>query len=180
MDQVHRKLTDSGLYQRFDRGLCSPECFREEIRAACGIALTDEQINEAWNALLLDFPSERVALIHRISANYRLYLLSNTNSIHFDSYVSAFRARHDEDFIDLFTSLFLSFEMGLHKPDPEIYRRVLQEGEMIPSETLFIDDAFVNVQAAAAAGMKAFHLSPDIEVINLFKGGWLKPDIRML
>jgi len=174
MQEVHARLLAAQLYQRFDSGICTSASFRDEIRNACGIALSDQQVDEAWNALLLDFPSKRVKLLHSLAKRYRLFLLSNTNILHYPSYTSRFRRDHGEEMKALFEKLFLSFEMGVHKPDPEIYRMTLEQGKMKPEETLFIDDVSENVEAAVKAGMAAFHLADEMDVTDLFENGLLR------
>jgi len=171
---------EAELYQRFETGKCSPECFRDEIRRAGGIPLTDEQVDKAWNALLLDFPANRVDLLHRLRSNYELYLLSNTNAIHYKSYTGTFRAIHSEEMPDLFVKLFLSFEMGVRKPDPAIYKMALRIGNLVPGETLFIDDSLENAEEATKAGMAAFHLPDGMDVTGLFKNGKLRPGAEFL
>ena len=180
MEEVHARLTDAKLYQRFDTGECSLGCFRDEIRQACGIRLTDEQVDNAWNALLMDFPNHRVELLHNLRSNYRLFLLSNTNSIHYQSYMNTFRSVHGEEMTDLFEMLFLSFEMGMHKPDAAIYEMALRLGNLLAPETLFIDDVFANADAAANMGMLAFHLYNGIDVTDLFINGKLRQTAEFL
>lgn len=180
MKAVHEHLLDIRLYDRYDSGRCSDTGFREEVRQACGIALTDEQVDMAWNALLLDFPEARAKMLHEIRGYYRVYLLSNTNAIHFRSYTAAFRERYGEELPDLFDQLFLSYELGCHKPDPEIFEKVLALGGFKPEETLFIDDSLANAVAATRSGMVAIHLAEGMEVSGLFKNGKLRSDAEFL
>jgi glucose-1-phosphatase len=180
MDEVHRKLMEARLYQRFDTGDCSVGCFREEIRTACKVPLTDQMVDKAWNALLLDFPARRVEMLHSLQPHYRLFLLSNTNIIHYQSYTLTFRNIHGEEMPDLFEKLFLSHEMGAHKPDAAIYEMALRIGKLNPRETLFIDDLLANAEAATEAGMSAIYLADGMEVSNLFKNGKLRQEAEFL
>jgi len=180
MESLHLRLSESKLYQRYDSGICSSDRFRHEIREVSGIALIDAQIDEAWNALLLDFPKPRVEMLHQIRPHYNLYLLSNTNSIHFESYTRTFRDVHGEEMPDLFDRLFLSYELGAHKPDPEIYRKTIALGNFLPQETLFIDDSLENVLAATREGLIGFHLVAGLEVTELFKNRKLRVDAEFL
>jgi glucose-1-phosphatase len=180
MEDVHSRLINEKLYERFDTGEYSPDRFRDEIRKACELALSDQQVDDAWNALLLDFPSKRVDLLHQLQPNYHLFLLSNTNSIHYQSYTHSFRMVHGEEMPGLFTRLFLSFEMGVHKPDQAIYEMTLRIGNFVPAETLFIDDSLANAQAAAKTGMLAFHLANGMDVNDLFINGKLRPEAEFL
>lgn len=179
MEELHHKLLDAKLYKRFDSGACSPERFYEEIRELSGIPLTHHQIEDAWNALLLDFPSERVKMLHQLSAKYRLFLLSNTNSIHYLTYTQKFKEVHGEEMPSLFEKLFLSYEMGCSKPDPAIFRKALLMGNMVAEETLFIDDMEENVVAAVKEGLKACHLGNGTDVTGLFINGKLRPEAEL-
>jgi glucose-1-phosphatase len=180
MVEVHRKLIDARLYQRFDTGECSAGCFRDEIRKVCKVPLTDQMIDTAWNALLLDFPASRVEMLHSLQPHYRLFLLSNTNIIHYQSYTSSFRNIHGEEITSLFEKLFLSYEMGAHKPDSIIYEKALRIGKLNPRETLFIDDSLANAEAATKAGMVSIHLADGMEVSTLFENGKLRQEAEFL
>lgn len=180
MMAVHQKLLNAAVYQRFDSGISSPAQFRDDIRENCGLPLSDEQVDEAWNALLLDFPATRVKMMQELTPNYHLFLLSNTNSIHFDTYTAAFRETYHFEMTTLFERLFLSYELGCHKPDPEIFHKVLSLGKFNPEETLFIDDSKANAEAAAKSGMLAFHLKEGMEITELFKNGKLRAEAEFL
>lgn len=176
MMKVHEKLLKASVYQRFDSGISSQAQFRDEIRLNCELPLSDQQVDEAWNALLLDFPASRVKMMQELSLNYRLFLLSNTNSIHFETYTRNFREVHHFEMTMLFERLFLSYELGCHKPDREIYQKVLNLGGFNPQETLFIDDSEANVVAAAQIGMNAIHLKDGMDITSLFKNGKLRAE----
>jgi putative hydrolase of the HAD superfamily len=63
------------------------------------------------------------------------------------------------DWIHRFDVLVWSFQLHMAKPDPAIYRHVLQELGVRPEETLFLDDKLVNIETALALGMKAIEFS---------------------
>jgi len=180
MREVHEKLMASGLYARFDSGKITAARFREEVRSACALPLTDEQVDEAWNALLLDFPAHRVEMLRQLQGNYDLFLLSNTNIIHFQSYTESFRQIYQEEMSSFFRQLFLSYELGDHKPDHAIYKKVLHYDGFVPGETLFIDDSLPNARAAVECGMQAIHLAAGMEVTGLFINGKLRNDAEFL
>ncbi|NVO20951.1 MAG: HAD family phosphatase [Bacteroidetes bacterium] len=177
---VNDQLLADRVYYRFDSGQITPAEFREEIRKHCGIPLIDAQVDTAWNALLLDFPAERVKLLHDLKANYKVYLLSNTNSIHFESYTESFRRVYGEEMTELFHRLFLSYELGCHKPDKIIYEKVISLAQLNPKETLFIDDSGINLPEAVNTGLVALHLKAGMEVTAFFKNGKLRPEAEFL
>ena len=122
-----------------------------------------------WNMELLTIPEEKLQLLTELSKHYRLFLLSNTNELHWEyGYKNAF-CRNGKDYTMYFERIFLSYRMHLSKPDPAIIQRVLQEASLQPAETLFIDDAETNCLAAASTGMQAAHYIPGANLGDLFK-----------
>lgn len=156
------------LMVEFERGQVSPEEFRNTVLRSLQPGITPEQVDAAWNALLLDFPPRRVELLKQLRNHYRIYLLSNSNQIHYVSYTAAFMRNYGFPLTELFDKMWFSQQIGLSKPDPEIFRYVLNEGWLHPEETLFIDDTLVHVEAARKAGIRAWHLLPGTDVCDLF------------
>lgn len=153
---------------RHEKGLISPFQFRDEIRQMLAVPVSDQTIDRAWNSILLDFPQSRIRLLEKLVSCYRLFILSNTSSIHYTCYMQTFRDTYSRDFNSLFEKTYWSFLIGMRKPDDVVYRHVLSDGEMAASETLFIDDSAVNVEAARKAGMHGYHLSDGEDICSLF------------
>lgn len=132
--------------------------------------LSNNNLIGIWNFMLLDFPVHRLKFIKDLKAhcNYRLILLSNTNELHIkwiQDHVSFY-----EEFKACFDGFYLSHEIGLSKPSKEIYKFVLSQHKLKPEECFFIDDSKDNVMAAAALGIKTWHINPDEDdVSDLFK-----------
>lgn len=148
------------FFRHFETGEVSELEFRTMMkREFAGADWVDKAIDEAWCALLLDMPKERLDLIAALGKKYRVFLLSNTNPIHVRE-ITRRAAALGVDFSGLFERLFLSSEMGKMKPDPAIYRQVLAEAGLIPQETLFVDDNLDNVLAAGTLGIQTIHLHP--------------------
>jgi len=168
------KLTEAHLFEKFDTGSLTEGEFRSELCRILGKKEKDSEIDRIWNALLLDFPFHRVELLQKLRKNYSVYLLSNTNSIHFREYSSAFYESYKINFPDLFDTLFLSHEIGIHKPDAGIYTYVLQHADLNPSECVFFDDLLPNIEAAAALGIAGIQITPDKDVTEYFQNGFLK------
>jgi putative hydrolase of the HAD superfamily len=134
--------------------------------------VSDASIDKAWNALLLDIPPERIRLLEQLRNHYRIFLLSNSNKIHYDQYVSDFRATFGyNDFDALFEKAWFSFNIGLKKPHRVIFDYVAEHSNLVPAETLFIDDTLMHVQGAAEAGLHAHHLriSEGESILKMFK-----------
>lgn len=151
-----------------EKGLCSEEDFLTEIQKL-GTSKSLEQTKEKWCKILGDFPSHRLEFLEQISPKYRLFLLSNTDAIH----IAHFRKTVGEEFycrfINAFEKTYFSYEMGLRKPQPEIYTQVLLENDLNPSETLFVDDKKENTDAAQELGIQTWNLEVGKEdVVELF------------
>lgn len=131
--------------------------FCDEVRSLDGINASDEEITSAWNALLGTTPdNKRNQLLQLKGEGYNMFLLSNTNEIHWNR-AKTLIAGDDHDIDDFFDRIFLSYEMNLRKPDVEIFRRVLTQAGINADETLFIDDNAMNVAAAEELCIHTFH-----------------------
>src|SRR5438270_9161329 len=146
------------LFQLLETGKVSPEEFHHSFVQRTGVDLSYEQVKEAWNALLLDFPVERLHWLRSISNRYKTFLFSNTNRIHYEAFSESFRQQMKEDLDTYFIKAYYSHDIGLRKPDPESFQFILNEQNLKPAETLFIDDTEKNVLAAASLGMQTIHL----------------------
>ena len=157
----------NGIFQKFELGEITTDEFRTAIRENSTVTLTDEEVDNLWNLMLLEIPREKLELILELRSKYMVYLLSNTNSIHWD-YVckNAFNYRGFR-MEDYFEETFLSFEMHLAKPDKAIFEKVLSEANLLPEETLFIDDSEANCKAAQEVGIHAhhYHIGDDLSKI---------------
>ena len=156
-----------GIFQKFELGEMTAEEFRSAIRENSTVTLTDEEVDALWNLMLLEIPREKLELILDLRGKYMVYLLSNTNSIHWD-YVckNAFNYRGFR-VNDYFEKTFLSFEMHLAKPDKAIFEKILENANLLAEETLFIDDSEANCKAAAEVGIHAhhYHIGDDLSKI---------------
>ncbi len=158
------------LFERLETGHISEEDFYASIKQRTNIPLTNKQIEEAWNALILNFRIDSLVFLEKLSANYKLYLLSNTNSIHLNYFNKLFTLQTGKPTLDkYFIKAWYSNKIGLRKPNQDIFEFVLQEENLQAAETLFIDDTFINIEAAQKLGFKTHHLLP-IERIELLKG----------
>ena len=160
-------FNQEGIFQKFELGEISTEEFRTAIRENSTVTLTDEEIDALWNAMLLEIPREKLELILDLRGKYMVYLLSNTNSIHWD-YVckNAFNYRGFR-VNDYFEETFLSYEMHLAKPNKAIFEKVLHDANLLPEETLFIDDSEANCKAAEEVGIHAhhYHIGDDLSKV---------------
>ena len=113
---------------------------------------------------------KRIELLRQLHANYKLFLLSNTNEIHVNKIHEDLKTFHNlPSFQTLFDQVYYSYDVGLRKPDPAIFEMVLNENELDPAETLFIDDTQMHIDAAAKLGIQTHFLTNDQQVVDVFK-----------
>lgn len=149
----------------FERGDISAETFRDSFRKLAGNTITDHQIDEAWNAMVLGFPEHKVDLLKCLRENYTLILLSNTNGIHEPVYNHQFEdVSGGENLHDVFHKVYYSHDIGMSKPDPGIYTYVLKDAGIQAGESLFIDDLIQNVEAASGTGIVSHHFTESEEL----------------
>ena len=157
----------------FEKGLISKIDFLDGLNNLVPNA-NQKEVLDAWNGVLLDFPMYRLEFLEKISKKYQLFLLSNTDSIH----INHFKDRNGDDFYNRFYNCFekvyFSYDLGMRKPDIEIYNYVINENNLIPIKTLFVDDNFDNIEGAKKTGLQVWHLLKGKEdVIELFEKGIL-------
>lgn len=157
----------------FETGSISPEDFIGGFKKQLPNA-SEEEILKAWNAILADFPFYRLEFLQELATKYRLFLLSNTDSIHINTFEQKSGVSFYEDFYNCFEKIYFSFDIGMRKPDPKIYQFVLEENNLIAENTLFVDDKTENTDSAAALGIKVWNLQVGKEdVVDLFNKGFL-------
>lgn len=169
-DKLYSQANQSSLFDAYEVGKISSEKFIDEMQNIIGMDISKQSIVEAWNAMLLDLPGERVALLNNLKNNYRIFLLSNTNEIHKIAYCNYLKKTFGfNDLSNLFEKQYLSFEIGLRKPHKETFEYVIADAGIIKEETLFIDDSVQHVVGAKEAGIDAFHLTDGNTILDLFK-----------
>jgi HAD superfamily hydrolase (TIGR01509 family) len=158
----------ASFFKDYEIGKISDQEFIQSIRQLVGLSqVPDQAIIDSWNALLLDFPAERMRLLKELRKTYRLFLFSNTNALH----LTALRQIWNDSFSDgslddYFEKTYYSHLMGMRKPDPESFGLILKENDLYGQETLFVDDAIVNVEGAEQAGLKGLFLRPGITLLD--------------
>jgi HAD superfamily hydrolase (TIGR01509 family) len=164
------KQTD--IFDRFEKGLIDSYYFRNELRKHSDNEISNEKFDKAWGEMLLDFPKERITLLKKLSEKYNIYLLSNTNEIHYKQYSKDFFNQYGFEFNSLFVKAYYSFQIGLRKPDVEIYKFALSDSKLIPEETLFIDDLEVNIESAKITGLQTMliDLEKGDDIVEKLKG----------
>jgi len=168
-DKSFNKDFQVELFNNIDKGKTSTNELRDFIRRAVKKNLSDYDIDNAWNKILIGFPKERMQLLEKISENYRIFLLSNTNEIHYESYNNTIKKEFGKNSVsDYFEKAYYSHLIGLRKPDKEIFELVLNDNKLIPQETLFIDDSEYNITTPQTLGIKTLLLEKGKEIKDYF------------
>ena len=157
------------LNMQYEVGAISGDDFLNGIQKHTNNA-SIEDIREAWNSILADFPLYRLEFLQMLSSKYRLFLLSNTDAIHIDTFEQKTGTSFYSDFYQCFEKIYFSFEIGMRKPNPEVYTFVLDQNGLQAKQTLFIDDKKENTDAAQALGLHIWNLQVGEEdVVDLFE-----------
>jgi putative hydrolase of the HAD superfamily len=161
----------ANFFSAYETGRISDEQFRNEIRRFLKKEIPDEQIDQAWGALLLDVPPEKVQMLAQARNHYNTYLLSNTNHIHRLKFCRTFRDLTGRELDEYFKKVYYSYEMGKRKPDEDIFMQVLEENQLVPAETLLVDDSIPNIETARKLGLKTLHVERNQRKIDLNVNG---------
>jgi glucose-1-phosphatase len=149
------------FFSAFETGLMSRDEFLSHIRNSVSQPVSDGEITTAWNAMMLGFRSDCLPTLDKLSKEYSLFVLSNTNSIHLDCFREIFTRDTGLPLLEkYFSKCWYSHVIGLRKPQKAVYEFVLQDGGLKASETLFIDDTPANITVAGELGIRTRLLLP--------------------
>ncbi|MBI3259091.1 MAG: HAD family phosphatase [Ignavibacteriae bacterium] len=157
-------LSQNEVFNQFEAGRITSAQFRNELRSLYGISGSDSEIDSAWNAMLIGLFPDSIDMLQSLKQSYRIALLSNINDIHYSAI--------EQECLPLFLELhdcFLSYSLGLRKPEHEIYQHVLKAMNVIPEKTLFIDDAPQNIQTARSLGIQTYHVTSQNPLRGILK-----------
>jgi HAD superfamily hydrolase (TIGR01509 family) len=155
------------FFEDYETGTINNTEFVKGIQQIAGAPLSEKEIIQAWNALLLDFPLERIELLEKLKKKYRIFLLSNTNALHYEAFQQTFYSLTGKRLEDIFEKTYYSHTANLRKPDIAIYKLVLDENKLKAEQTLFIDDTASNFGPAQQAGIQTFHLKKPMQITEI-------------
>ena len=137
-------------------------------RCAAG-PTTPHDIEDAWNSICLSVADRKLQALRRLrkmEGVASVSLLSNTNELHWECCCQNWFNANGNKLEDFFDKIFLSQELHLQKPDPEIFRTAIRTLNAHPSKTIFIDDNAENIAAASSCGLQTLHATPDIDWVE--------------
>lgn len=167
-ESIYTQLQQTPIFDLFDKGQISEKDFFLELRKYLNENVTDSQMIDAWNAMLLDFPIHRLQLLSILKMKYRIFLLSNTNETHIVQLESDLNNEHGyENLEPFFEKVYYSCRVGMRKPDFEIFDFVLTQNKLKANETIFIDDSPQHIDGALKLGIQSYLLPKDKDVNEL-------------
>ena len=171
-DAFYTQHAANPLFENLEVGAIEPEAFYNQLREATGLTLSNSQIETAWNAMLLDFPGERLEWLSQIKNKYNIYLFSNTNAIHYNAFINIYRQVAPQlglntQFEHFFITAYYSHTLGQRKPEVAAFEAVIRDANLDPAQTLFIDDTLLNIEGAQKAGLQTIFLSGGVTVLEL-------------
>ncbi len=159
-------LTKHPIFYEFETGKISENTFFSEIQKIFGLNATLAELKQAWNALLLDIPQKRVNLLENLQNQLPTFILSNTNPTHLEEVENILRKQTSAATLKMLVRKpYYSFEVGKAKPERAIYEQVIEENNLKPEKTLFIDDSLRNLEGAKKVGLQTLRIIPFTEDI---------------
>ena len=168
-EKLYTLASQNELFDRLEVGSITENEFYDEFRKVTGCKLDNQILEQCWNALIMDFPTARIEMLKRLKneGKYRTFILSNTNIIHYRFYTALLKRVHGVDGLEsLVEHAYFSHEIGLKKPNRDIFDYVVEHSHIKPKESIFIDDNEANIKAANALGFNTIFLK-DNDMENL-------------
>lgn len=160
----HRKFLE------FEIGAISEDDFLDHFVQKSMHPVDTITLIKAWTAMLLDIPAERLRMLARLKRKYQTLILSNTNAVHIrwlDEYLS--RYHHIKSISQIVHKAYYSHEVGMRKPDPEIFNYIIRDRGLIPRHTYFFDDDPENIKSAQMLGIQSFHVPNGNSILEVVR-----------
>lgn len=169
-DELYSQSNQDKIFDRYEVGDISSSEFISYLSQFLPANISNSEIIEAWNLMLLDLPKERLELITDLQSRFKLFLFSNTNDLHFKAFSKYFTKYYENcDLLNkYFIKTYYSHKVGKRKPNCDAFKLVLDENDLYPENVLFIDDSIQHIEGANKLGIQTFHLV-DSDVLSIFK-----------
>lgn len=166
-DSFLGEYSQKGPFLQLEEGAISEAQFRDAVRQFIDGEVSDEQIDSAFCDFLVGIPVHRLEQLRQLKQQYKIYMLSNTNSIMWRSRIAEDFRQEGLEREDYFDGIVTSFEAKSIKPDAKIFHTVVEKLGIKPEETLFLDDSQKNLDAAALLGFNTRLVTPGSEFFDL-------------
>lgn len=167
-DASFTQSEQDALFDQYEIGKISSEIFRTSLQKKLSINVNDQEFDNAWNAMLLDIPQQRLNYIKSLKSHYKLFLFSNTNDIHLTEVFNICQKQNGfNSFEGYFDKEYYSNIYGKRKPNSSAFSSILTENQLNASETLFVDDSIQHILGAKQAGLHTMHISKDKSIFDV-------------
>lgn len=168
--EKYSQQSQADIFSKFEVGSITAAEFRQGLMQLLKFEADDGAIDQAWSALILDFPPERVELVRQVGQRKRIFLLSNINELHLATSDRKFTEAMGTDIgtlADQFERAYYSHLVCDRKPNPSIFQRVIDENNLDPARTLFLDDTGHNLVGAQQVGLQTIHITQETPIESL-------------
>jgi putative hydrolase of the HAD superfamily len=157
VEAFYTQAKQNQVFDLFEKGEISAADFRTDLKKIFGLQLSDHEIDAAWNAMLLDLPLERLTFVSELRKKYPVYLLSNTNEIHYQAFRKNIEETFDNPSIleDFFDKTYYSHLIKQRKPTAAAFNYVLDDNQLNAYEVVFVDDSAQHIEGAMSLGIDA-------------------------
>lgn len=168
-DELYSQAQQNNVFDDLEKGLIKPNEFYDYVRSTSQLDLTNKEIEDAWNAMLLDLPNNRIELIQKLANDYPIYLYSNTNEIHLNAFRQIIGKEHGNPNLleGLFIKTYYSHEINMRKPNANGFLKIIEDNNLEIATTLFIDDSEQHIIGAKKVGLKTIWLN-NKDITELF------------
>ena len=167
IEKIYSQSQQSCLFDSFEIGDITTDQFVTEIQSLFERPPDHQQVTDAWNSMLLDFPTNRLELLKTLKEKFEVYLISNTNEIHYKAFNDLFTKNYKEPFSNYFNCDYYSHLLGMRKPNAEVFNYIIETHSLQSERTLFIDDSIQHVNGADRLGLNTIHLKKGEEIIEM-------------
>lgn len=158
------------VFLKYETGLISSSQFIASIRRLSGNGVSENEVVDAWNSMLVEIPERRVKTIERLKLQHKLYVLSNTNSLHVERFERM--APGYDHLSQLFDRMYFSHLIGSRKPETTAFLSVVVHSGIVAEETLFVDDLADNIETARWLGFQTLHVTNGLDISDWFEQNW--------
>ena len=169
VEEVLDPYYQRGIFLDLEEGRLEGEEFYKLVRKLAGKHISNEVIDYSLLGFIQETPAYKLEMLEELGKSYNLYLLSNTNFIIMKWALSPQFTEKGKTLDQYFDKIYLSCELGMSKPNPEIFKYLIEDSGIIPSETLFIDDSAANIETGKSLGMHVFQAENGEDFRYLFK-----------
>lgn len=166
---IQQRVESSEVFKSMERGLLEELVFLKEFNHLLDSDLEWNTFESAWNVMIGDLPANRLSVLDEVAKSHRIFLLSNTNSIHLRRVNEVVKETTGNDSIDhYFEKAYYSNLIQMRKPDREIYEYVMSQNNLQPDETIFLDDNIHNLKGAEEVGLAVCQITEEKGLMEIF------------